>query len=54
MGDGVLVYTGVVSMRWHLPCFDVRWSFGVAGWGGVHAEGCSTTGLFMCGAGTGG
>jgi len=54
MGDALLMYTGIVSMRWHLPCFEVCWSFGLAGWGRIRAEVCSTTGLFMWGAGAGG
>jgi hypothetical protein len=32
-GDALLMYPGVVSLRLHLPCFDVCWSFGVAGLG---------------------
>ena len=32
-GDAFLMYCGVVSLRLHLPCFDVCWSFGVAGLG---------------------
>jgi len=28
-GDALLMYSGVVSMRLHLHCFDVCWSFGV-------------------------
>jgi hypothetical protein len=33
-GDALLMYSGVVSLRLHLPCFDVCWSYGVArlGW----------------------
>jgi len=27
--DALLMYSGVVSLRLHLPCFDVCWSFGV-------------------------
>jgi len=30
IGDALLMHSGVVSMRLHLPCFDVCWSFGVA------------------------
>ena len=33
IGDALLMYSGVVSLRLHLPCFDVCWSFGVAGLG---------------------
>jgi len=33
IGDALLMYTGVVSLILHLPCFDVCWSFGVAGLG---------------------
>jgi len=33
IGDALLMYSGVVSLRLHLPCFDVFWSFGVAGLG---------------------
>jgi len=35
IGDAFLIYCGVVSLRLHLPCFDVCWSFGVAGWSGT-------------------
>jgi len=35
IGDALLMYTGVVSLRLHLSCLDVCWSFGVAGWGGT-------------------
>ena len=27
------MYSGVVSLRLHLPCFNLCWSFGVAGLG---------------------
>ena len=33
IGDTLLMYSGVVSLRLHLPCFDVCWSFSVAGLG---------------------
>ena len=33
IGDALLMYSGDVSLRLHLPCFDVCWSFGVAGLG---------------------
>ena len=28
-GHALLMYSGVVNLRLHLPCFDVCWSFGV-------------------------
>ena len=31
IGDALLMYSGDVSMRLHLPCLDVCWRFGVAG-----------------------
>jgi len=31
IGNALLMYFGVVSLRLHLPYFDVCWSFGVAG-----------------------
>ena len=33
IGHALLMYCGVVSLRLHLPCFDVCWIFGVAGSG---------------------
>jgi len=33
IGDVLLMYSGVVILRLHLPCFDACWSFGVAGLG---------------------
>jgi len=33
IGKALLMYSGVVSLRLHLPCFDVCWSFSVAGLG---------------------
>ena len=38
-GDALLMYSGVVNLRLHLPSFDVCWSFGVLGWGGIHVAG---------------
>jgi len=34
IGDALLMYSGVVSMRLHVPCFDVCWEFrcGWLGW----------------------
>jgi len=29
IGDSLLMCSGVVSLRLHLPCFDVCWIFGV-------------------------
>jgi len=39
IGDALLMYSGVVSLRLHLPCFDACWSFGAAGWGGIRVAG---------------
>jgi len=33
IGDALLMSSGAVSLRLHLPCFDVCWSFGVVGLG---------------------
>jgi len=33
IADALLMYSDVVILRLHLPCFDVCWSFGVAGLG---------------------
>jgi hypothetical protein len=33
IGDALLMYCGVEILRLYLPCFDVCWSFGVAGLG---------------------
>jgi len=32
----------IVSSHWLCSCFDVRWSFGVAGWGGIRVAGFTT------------
>ena len=42
IGDALLMYSGVVGLRLHLPCFDVCWSFSVAGWGDIRVA-CNTT-----------
>jgi len=33
IGDALLMCSGDESLGLHLPCFDVCWSFGVAGLG---------------------
>jgi len=37
----------IVSPHWLCSCFDVRWSFGVAGWGGIRVTGFSRRLLMM-------